>query len=25
MLYNCGAREDPWESLGQQGNQTSWS
>ena len=23
MLLNCGAREDSWESLGQQGDQTS--
>ena len=23
MLWNCGAREDSWESLGQQGNQAS--
>ena len=23
MLSNCGTREDPWESLGQQGDQTS--
>ena len=25
MLPNCGAREDSWESLGQQGDQTSQS
>ena len=25
MLSNCGAREDSWESLGLQGDQTSWS
>ena len=25
MLLNCGAGEDPWESLGLQGNQTSQS
>ena len=25
MLFNCGAGEDSWESLGQQGNQTSQS
>ena len=25
MLLNCGAREDSWESLGQQGDQTSQS
>ena len=25
MISNCGAGEDPWEALGQQGDQTSWS
>ena len=25
MLSNCGARKDSWESLGQQGDQTSQS
>ena len=25
MLLNCGAGEDSWESLGQQGDQTSQS
>ena len=25
MLLNCGAREDSWESLEQEGNQTSQS
>ena len=25
MLSNCGAREDSWESLGHQGDQTSQS
>ena len=25
MLFNCGNGEDSWESLGQQGDQTSWS
>ena len=25
MLLNCGTREDSWESLGQQGDQTSQS
>ena len=25
MLLNCGAREDSWESLGEQGDQTSQS
>ena len=25
MLSNCGARENSWESLGQQGDQTSQS
>ena len=24
MLLNCGVGEDSWESLGQQGDQTSW-
>ena len=25
MLLNCGAEEDSWEYVGQQGHQTSWS